>query len=374
MFHHYTGNRQFDLQINRLCFSFEGNKKVEADLKEIVPKLKDIPSWNKVWKEYALMREAKGDYDIAATYFFGAGFYLLEGDKDREFIQRHRLKNFYQAYADLGFEKYEIPYENTKLSAAKFSHPKADKNLLIFGGYDSNLEELILWFAPLKNSGYNLVIFEGPGQGNMLFKDKKSHFIMNFERPTAAVLDYFALDKVTALGLSWGGYFVMRAAAFEKRIEKVIALDIFYQSLDALMTGLNPISATLLKTLIVCRQEKLIDTLISREMKKSLDLSWKINRGYELTGIRTPYKLLKDLERHSMKNLGPLINQEVLLLAGEKDQYVPVRRLRQLKKELVNAGRVSSCLFTEKTGGEQHCQAGTSLALEAVKDFLDGKI
>lgn len=80
MFYCYTGNQQFDLQINRLCFPFEGNEKVEEDLKLIVPQLKDISSWNKVWKEFALMREAKGDYALAASYFFGASFYLLEDD------------------------------------------------------------------------------------------------------------------------------------------------------------------------------------------------------------------------------------------------------------------------------------------------------
>ncbi|WP_019804817.1 alpha/beta fold hydrolase [Streptococcus mutans] len=370
MFYRYTGNQQFDLQINRLCFPFEGNEKVEEDLKLIVPQLKDISSWNKVWKEFALMREAKGDYALAASYFFGASFYLLEDDTDRELIQEHRLQNFYRAYGDLGFEQHEIPYDNTSLPAVTFMQPSAKKNLLIFGGYDSNLEELILWFSPLRNNGYNLIIFDGPGQGNMLFKKEKSHFIMNFEKPVAAVLDYFSLDRVAALGLSWGGLFVMRAAAFEKRIEKIIALDIFYQGLDALTIAMNPVLAFIFKTLVNFKCKTWIDVLLTHAMTRDLDLNWKIKRGYQLTGTKTPYDLIQNIKKHNMKGLGPLINQEVLLLAGEKDQYVPVKRLGQIKKELSNAAEIKTHLFTQESGGEQHCQAGSNLALLAIKDFL----
>jgi len=47
-----------------------------------------------------------------------------------------------------------------------------------------------------------------------------------------AVLDYFKLDHVTLAGLSMGGCLVMRAAAFEKRVDRVVAYDVYPDALD----------------------------------------------------------------------------------------------------------------------------------------------
>ena len=76
----------------------------------------------------------------------------------------------------------------------------------------------------------------------------------------------------------------MRAAAFEKRIEKIIALDIFYQGLDALTIAMNPVLAFIFKTLVNFKCKTWIDVLLTHAMTRDLDLNWKIKRGYQLTG------------------------------------------------------------------------------------------
>ncbi|SCW80550.1 hypothetical protein SAMN04487970_10524 [Paenibacillus tianmuensis] len=66
-----------------------------------------------------------------------------------------------------------------------------------------------------------------------------------------------------------------------------------------------------------------------------------------------------------------MINQDVLLLAGEEDQYVPISRLPQIQQELCNAATITTKVFTRETGGEQHCQAGhRHLAFNEMKKFL----
>ena len=55
MFHKYTGNEQFDLQINRFTRDYENDPKVQEDLKKIVPQLKDIDSWFKCWAGLAAL-------------------------------------------------------------------------------------------------------------------------------------------------------------------------------------------------------------------------------------------------------------------------------------------------------------------------------
>ena len=63
------------------------------------------------------------------------------------------------------------------------------------------------------DAGYEIILFEGPGQGAA---HRKSSLYMTheWEKPTSAVLDYFELTDVTLIGISLGGYLAPRAAAF----------------------------------------------------------------------------------------------------------------------------------------------------------------
>lgn len=91
----------------------------------------------------------------------------------------------------------------------------------------------------------------------------------------------------------------------------------------------------------------------------------------ENTGTSSPYDLLISFKKYTVKNILSLVNQDVLLLAGENDQYVPSSRLVDIEKGLINAGKVSSILFSKESGGDQHCQAGhRELGFNAIKSFL----
>ncbi|NIV95507.1 hypothetical protein GWN42_22630 [candidate division KSB1 bacterium] len=68
-----------------------------------------------------------------------------------------------------------------------------------------------------------MIAFEGPGQGTAR---KKHGFVLDYrwEKPTKVILDHFKLNEVTLLGISMGGWFCFRAAAFEPRIKRVIGI------------------------------------------------------------------------------------------------------------------------------------------------------
>ncbi|MBU3171718.1 alpha/beta fold hydrolase [Clostridium estertheticum] len=369
MFKKYTGNEQFDLQINRFTRDYEDNSKVQADLKEIIPQLVDTKGWYRSWSQFADKREKNGDYSIASNYYKAADFYLSTTDPNKQKMYDGFRENFYKGYHEFEFEHYDVPYENSFLPAIKLINQGAHKTLLVFGGFDGYMEEIIPMMRFLKNIDYNIIIFDGPGQGTALKNGLK--FIMNWEKPVSIIINYFNLQRVSLMGMSWGGYFVMRAAAFEKRIDKIIALDIFYCGLDALMQRMPKIKADILMSLIKDNQTDKLNSTINRMMVNDIDLNWKINKGYENTGETTPYGLLKNFERHTMKGIGQLVNQDVLLLAGENDQYVPISRLPQIQQELCNAASITTKVFTSKTGGAEHCQAGRpDLAFDEIRKFL----
>ncbi len=92
--------------------------------------------------------------------------------------------------------------------------------MIIFGGFDSYVEEFFPIMLAIARSGYEVVGFEEPGQGGAL-EDTGQVLTPEWHRPVGAVLDHFTLDRVTLLGISLGGCLAIRAAAREPRVTRV---------------------------------------------------------------------------------------------------------------------------------------------------------
>lgn len=161
----------------------------------------------------------------------------------------------------------------------------------------------------------------------------------------------------------------MRAAAFEKRVKKVICFDIFYCGMDVI-TRSKEYREEIEKMLDNNERDK-INELMLLKMRDDIDFNWKICKGMDNTGTQTPFEFLKAIQFHTMAGIENMIDQDLLLLASEEDQYVPVEAMTLLENNLVNAKSITKKIFTKETGGEQHCQAGREdLALDEIKKFL----
>ncbi|PKL76048.1 MAG: hypothetical protein CVV27_12295, partial [Candidatus Melainabacteria bacterium HGW-Melainabacteria-1] len=93
--------------------------------------------------------------------------------------------------------------------------------------FDAFVEEFYAIWATLAAAGYEVIAFEGPGQGGALRKHGLV-FDHDWEKPTKAVLDHFEFAEASLLGVSMGGYWCLRAAAFEPRIQRAIAFPPVY--------------------------------------------------------------------------------------------------------------------------------------------------
>lgn len=123
-------------------------------------------------------------------------------------------------------------------------HALRDKRgtILFHGGNDSLLEEFTDLLLYLARGGYEILAFEGPGQGAALRKSGLT-FTPEWEKPVGAVLDFYGAEDVTIVGVSLGGELAMRAAAMEPRIRRVVAwcvLPSIYGALMADKPGRNP--------------------------------------------------------------------------------------------------------------------------------------
>jgi alpha-beta hydrolase superfamily lysophospholipase len=58
--------------------------------------------------------------------------------------------------------------ETGRLLAYRFITPSPKSTIVVFGGFDSYIEELIPTALLLRDAGYDVVAFDGPGQGAAL--------------------------------------------------------------------------------------------------------------------------------------------------------------------------------------------------------------
>jgi 2,6-dihydroxypseudooxynicotine hydrolase len=93
--------------------------------------------------------------------------------------------------------------------------------VVLIPGLDSTKEEFFIWEGVFLKRGMATLSLDGPGQGETGWR---THIRPDYEVAVTAVLDAIAgrpdldMTRVGAVGVSLGGHYVVRAAAFEPRI------------------------------------------------------------------------------------------------------------------------------------------------------------
>ena len=210
----------YNFQLNR-WHSF-GFARFE-DMKQAGEKINNFSDWKTTLIDLAQKAEEEGRLENAAIYYRVAEFYINQTDPDKIKFYDKFIDLFYKIFKKDGIEKLKIPYNDSFLHAFKVPVKKGTKKgtMIIHGGFDSIIEEFYYPMKIFSDNGYEVVAYEGPGQGgtrrkyNLAWDEK-------WEKPTKTILDFFKLNDVTIFGISMGGHLCLRAAALDSRITKVI--------------------------------------------------------------------------------------------------------------------------------------------------------
>jgi pimeloyl-ACP methyl ester carboxylesterase len=221
----------------------------------------------------------------------------------------------------------------------------------------------------LRDAGLDVVAFDGPGQGAAL--EAGLPMTAEWHKPVGAVLDHFGVDDVTLMGFSLGGCLVMRAAAYEPRVSRVIADDILTDFTACFAYRL----AARQKALVVNAGRlpaAVVDRLINRARSRNLLADWGIGNAETVFGVNTPAEALAAVRAMHTDDVSSRITQDVLLMAGAEDHYVPLAQLGAQIQTLTNARSVTARLFTRAESAQNHCQIGNlGLSLRIILGWLD---
>ena len=120
-----------------------------------------------------------------------------------------------------------IPYAGTTLAAYLRVPPGRRPVVIMIPGLDSVKEELQATAEYLLSRGLAVVAIDGPGQGEA---EDDLPIEPAYERVTTAVVDYLRdrgdidPDRIGVFGVSLGGYYAARSAAYEPRVRATVAL------------------------------------------------------------------------------------------------------------------------------------------------------
>ena len=368
MFTEYTGNRQFDLQLNRTFAPILDRPGMDKIAATALPRLRTTKQITELAQRLAERFSSKGDAGAAWHLYELAAFYLGANDpRKRSFIDAMSTR-FDEARNGLALTRHAIPYRGGKLTAMRWEADPTDRaqapegtprTLIMMNGFDGYAEGIIDFASHFPTRPFDIITFDGPGQGHTALAGMPLE--PEWEHPTEAVLDYFGVTSAAALGVSFGGYLVTRAAAYCPRITHVIAFDMMYRLLDGLTLplprALRPIANAVVGN---PRPAWLIDAALRVAPRFSADLAWKLQQARHLTGLRRPSQVLRAFGDYTMEPFEGRITQPCLVLAGDADQYVPFERLGDVRRALRNAKSLDVRAFRHAQDPDmaQHCQIG----------------
>jgi len=351
----------------------------------------DDENWYREWLKTAREREAaaedflargkeasaRQEFFKASNYYRTAEFFLHVNPADPRILETwaKSVETFQKAakLAERPIIPVRIPFEGTTLPGYLCLADRSGEKrplLIVHSGFDGTAEELYFEIARFAVArGFNVLLFEGPGQGGVI-RVQKIPFRPDWETVVKPVVDYALTlketdgEKIALVGISFGGYLAPRAAAAEKRIRALVANGGVYDFHAA--AGLSPEEEQALDTE---EGAAAIDEEIRRRMETDPSLRWQIGNGMFTFGAASPSEWLKMTRAYTMKGLAEKISCPTLIVDSEGDKDMP-GQARQLFAALECPREYM--LFTAEEGAEEHCQMGAVLLSSArILDWLE---
>jgi len=214
------------------------------DFQRVTGNLEHWDDWCQRWSECGAVHEELADlaeagghsvslaqhsFQAAISYHFGK-YLFVHKPLELRAAHEHVVQNYQRALPHFDFpgERVLIPYEHGGTMYGILRKPRQVPKppvVILVPGLDSVKEELHAYGDDFLRRGMAVLAIDGPGQGEMEFAYPLRH---DYEVPVSYALDFLESQpdidssRVGLMGVSFGGQFVVRAAAFEPRIRATI--------------------------------------------------------------------------------------------------------------------------------------------------------
>ena len=245
----------------------------------------------------------------AVSYHFAKFVWVLDVERNRAATEQ-AIAALAAAHEllDPTAERIEAPLDGARIAANLRRPPGIERPPLIvlIPGLDSTKEEFFHWEQVFLARRMATLSMDGPGQGESGFA---LDIRPDYEVAVAAMLDALGgrddvdLDRIGAAGVSMGGYYAPRAAAFEPRIRAVAAV-----------SGPYDMSANWADL-----------PLLTRETLR------------HHTGASSPEEARDRAGRLSLSGVAERVDQPALVVTGRLDRLIPWQDTKRIADEMPNS-------------------------------------
>jgi pimeloyl-ACP methyl ester carboxylesterase len=319
---------------------------------------------------------AAEQYLLACNSYRAAEYFSEVGSDEHAALGRSSEETFAKSMnlAGVPYERLHIEVDGLQLPGYWFGarDPSADRILVATSGFDGTTEETYLQYGPgAAARGWQLLLIAGPGQADTGRVYPDAPFVPDTERWISPWLDV-ALgragvdpDRVALLGISFGGYFAMRAAAADSRVRALVAnspiVDLRWYMTS--FVGLDPEQA-------LSPDDDFgpadIDQIPDAELPPTMkDMARTLIRRFGQPTFRGTFARLREFTVDPARVTCP-----ALAMVGEGEGPNP---LAQHERFVAGAsGPVTARVFTQPEGADAHCQlSNLPLSNQVLYDWLD---
>ncbi|MGW0038662.1 alpha/beta hydrolase family protein [Gordonia sp. NPDC003376] len=353
----------------------------------------DVASWVAEWEaladRIAALAESslQGGHRVSArnTFLRAATYYtpvilMVDGLDNpdtvlkRTFSAYRRCWEQYLSLLDNPPEAIEIPYGESTMPGWFFASSSSGpaKTIILANGADGATSYLYPGYGlEAATRGYNVILFDGPGQQRMLF-ERGVPFRHDWENVLGPVLDYALTrpevdrDRIVLYAVSQGGFWAPRTLAFEHRFQAAV-IDGGVTDVSVAWRGLlGPDRMTMVEDGDDQRLTTDIENLppAARRM-----IAWR-TKPYGKPNVREAYEAV--LQYRITPELAGRITTPVLIANPDDEGYFagqPAELYEMIPgdKEIVH--------FTAADGAAGHCEPmARGLAATRFFDFLDDHV
>jgi len=282
------------------------------------------------------------------------------------------------ALFDPPVESLSIPFEGGLLpgylvrpraGTAPTGRPRG--TLVAFGGFDSGAEEMYFQLGAAGAArGWQIVLFDGPGQTGCMRRNPTMTYRPDYEAPVGAVLDDVEARLgsdggfVALAGMSIGGYFAARTAAHDGRVKALVAdspLVDLYRYFEAF---LGP------EVFRMHRDIRPEDVAGVPEDLLPAQMLWGIVAVCRRFGVASLQEWKAQLQAYRLGSALSAVSCPSLALVGLREGDEVLRQDAEFTAGV--SGPVTTHGFSVDDGADAHCQANNlRLAAQVVYDWLD---
>ncbi len=307
-------------------------------------KLWDLPGWVREWSHLASTAQAQAEKSLekdhtttasehflrAANYFHTAEYYAIIGEEDNVTLGLKSKECFQKALSFLPWKLESVDLgTNGHIYPSYFLRPDHSgaprPTVMIVAGVESAGEEQYFYHGiSALRRGYNVLLFQGPGQAGVLRLNPDSHVQPDYEIPLQVALDFLHDrlevddDRVALIGNGLGSYFATRVTAFDPRVKALIVNPPSINLHDSFVKSLGP------RALIVD-----VDYHALNEVPPSLmrsDLKLLVLNMCRRFGVSHLQALIRVTEAYKVEDLLYRIHCPTLAICGEKADEEMVRQ------------------------------------------------